>query len=605
MTLRYEWVWQSKASPDRLWPFLGDTNRTNRAAGLPTVRMQSHPLPNGGARLTGTARVLGTQVFWDERPYEWAAPHHFSIERVYHSGPLSRLVATTTLEPAGAGSTVTMSVEVESRGFFATLWTRWFVGIRTRRQMDRAMADVRRMAEAKADVRPAERPTLAGIAGTRLKDAREALSLVCNPALVERLCDLVAAAPEWELRRLRPFALARVWNADPMEVLRLCLHATDAGLLDLFWDAMCPHCRGAANRASSLAELTSQNHCATCNLDWEADFSRTVEVTFRPSGSIRETTDLAWCAGGPAVTPHVVAQRRVAAGVTATLELALPAGRYRVRAPQAEHPLLLDVVADAQAPVNVLFQLPLPEGAEQQVASTFTITASNPLDAEALVVVERTAWKDDVASAAVVTTQQQFRDLFAAEALAPGERLGVGHLTLLFTDLKDSTALYSAKGDAVAYALVREHFVALTQVVAECNGAVVKTIGDAVMAAFAEPVDALRAAERMHQVIAAQRGAQSLVLKVGLHAGSCLVVRLNDRLDYFGTNVNLAARAQAESVGGDVVVTSELAEDPSVAAWLNDRNPSRQPFTKALKGIREDTSLVRLRFDDAAETNAA
>lgn len=606
MTLRYEWTWTSKATPEQVWPLVSDTRRVNRAVSLPEVQLEPHPLPQGGASLTGRTQVAGTETTWDERPFEWIAPRRFSVERLYHSGPLLRMVSRTELEPDGTGTRMTMVVEAETRGLLGATWGRWFIGSQLRKKFDRVVTRLLQHAEAGEGPLLSEPITLDALARERLEQARAALSEVASRALADRLCQHIAEAPELDLRRIRPFALARDWGVDRFEVLRLCLHATRVGLLDLSWDAVCPHCRGAVDRLETMAGLRQTHRCETCNLDWEVDFAATVEVTFRPAGNVRETTDAEWCFGGPGNTPHVVAQKRLHARSGETIALSLPPGRYRVRSFQAQQPLELEV--DAGGDRQAAFAVPSNAETTHRVAQTFELALSNELEEEALVLVERTVWRDDVASAAVVTSQQAFRDLFAAEAIAPGEKLVVGRLTLLFTDLKDSTALYSTVGDAPAFALVRAHFDALSQIVTDFNGAVVKTIGDAVMASFSEPLDALRAAERMHEAIrtlAMQDGARSLVLKVGIHSGACLAVRLNDRLDYFGTSVNLAARAQAESVGDDVVVTADFAADPAVAAWLDARRPRRETFTKPLKGISGQTALVRLRFQALARTGAA
>ena len=77
---------------------------------------------------------------------------------------------------------------------------------------------------------------------------------------------------------------------------------------------------------------------------------------------------------------------------------------------------------------------------------------------------------------------------------AARRRCGVAKIALMFTDLKSSTAFYEKVGDARAYHLVRDHFAFLAAIIRENDGAIVKTIGDAVMAAFADPAKAVRAA---------------------------------------------------------------------------------------------------------------
>jgi class 3 adenylate cyclase len=101
-----------------------------------------------------------------------------------------------------------------------------------------------------------------------------------------------------------------------------------------------------------------------------------------------------------------------------------------------------------------------------------------------------------------VATLQAFRDLFSDQVLRPGDEVGIRRVTLLFSDLRGSTALYDAIGDAAAYRLVRDHFAYLAAIVREHEGTVVKTIGDAVMAAFHDPAEGLKAAIAMQERVA-------------------------------------------------------------------------------------------------------
>jgi class 3 adenylate cyclase len=156
-----------------------------------------------------------------------------------------------------------------------------------------------------------------------------------------------------------------------------------------------------------------------------------------------------------------------------------------------------------------------------------------------------------------------FWELFSGEAPATDESLRIGRVAILFTDLRDSTAMYAAYGDPRAYRLVRDHFALLSNVIARNNGTIVKTIGDAVMASFGSGVEAVRAAFESQAELrarAAEMGGE-LILKAGVHAGACLAVKLNDRLDFFGGAVNTAARVQALSHGNDVLVTNEVIRE--------------------------------------------
>ncbi|HWB51178.1 MAG TPA: adenylate/guanylate cyclase domain-containing protein, partial [Stellaceae bacterium] len=210
-------------------------------------------------------------------------------------------------------------------------------------------------------------------------------------------------------------------------------------------------------------------------------------------------------------------------------------------------------------------------------------------------------WAQDALTAHEATTMQAFRDLFADAVLRPGDQVGIGRIAFLFTDIKGSTDLYNRVGDARAYGFVREHYAVLTRAVREHDGAVVKTIGDAVMAAFTDPAGALDAALAIRDAIAAfnrhlaaEAGAEgvAILVKIGLHSGACIAVTLNDRLDYFGRTVNLAARLQGESAGGDIVLSETMAREPGVAERLGSLGARAE--TARVKGFAEPVALRRI-----------
>jgi class 3 adenylate cyclase len=148
----------------------------------------------------------------------------------------------------------------------------------------------------------------------------------------------------------------------------------------------------------------------------------------------------------------------------------------------------------------------------------------------------------------------------------------------------------------------------MARTIRDHQGAIVKTIGDAVMAAFARPEDGLAAAVKIQRQVAAFNhdhpvgdGADAVAIKLGLHQGPCIVVTLNDRLDYFGSTVNLAARLQGQSQGGDIVLSQEIAEDPAVAPLLAGLAVEGMPATldqAALKGFAEPLAFRRLIFPE-------
>jgi class 3 adenylate cyclase len=194
-------------------------------------------------------------------------------------------------------------------------------------------------------------------------------------------------------------------------------------------------------------------------------------------------------------------------------------------------------------------------------------------------------------------TNQVFRDIYGTDTIDVEQRLKITSLTFLFTDLKGSTELYERVGDLVAFDLVRAHFRVLNEIVAAEAGAVVKTIGDAVMATFPTPNRAVAAALRMREAMRDLndgRSREDLLLKIGIHEGPCLAVVLNDRQDYFGSTVNIAARVQALADSRAILTTRSVVADPQASALLETSGLKPVSQRRALRGIADEVAVYEI-----------
>ena len=601
----YRWEYELRSSPQALWPVVADTNRFNRDAGVPavvdTVSADAvERLHNSRRRLR--LSLLGFNLEWEEDPFEWIRPYRFGVVRRYKSGPVAEMrISAELAEREGGGTRLVYQIWATPRGALGRLVIPSQIGRRAARQFADTFRRYDEMARARTPaLADGDGSTLN--AGERARLGRTREKLVADgarEALVARLAETVERGDELTLSRLRPYALADCWTEPRREVLELCLRATRAGLLDFSWELLCPLCRGASQASGSLKDVHSNQHCESCNIDFTVNFDRSVELTFRPNAAVRRVEARAFCVGGPLVTPHVVAQQIIPPRSRRTVTPALEEGRHRVRVHNLPGGQLVSASRDGGARAATLG----PGGGawpteELHVSTRPALTFENASDAEQLFILERTAWNDQAATAAEVTALQLFRDLFAFEALRPGDQINVGQMTILFTDLRGSTQLYREVGDAVAFGAVMSHFDVLKEAIAAEGGAVVKTLGDAVMAAFTRPAQAVRAIMRAQARLAAPTGdARPLRLKAGIHTGPCIAVTLNDRLDYFGSNVNIAARLEPLSTGADCVISAAVREDPRVAAMLEDPAGDlfAEPLHTRLKGFdEEDFELWRV-----------
>ena len=631
--LHCDWEWLLPAPPEALWPLVANTDRFNYDAGLPR-EVNTGGDRSAGVPLQGVAvSAAGLRLQVTQRPFEWVAPQWFEVYRVFDRGPLHTFRVRVELHPDPGGTRLRYRVWCGPRGAVG----RWLLGLQlksSRKTFDKVFREYGALAQqagptAQSQLAIAPSAPVEFAPGGRERLAREVGALGSGPdkpALVKRLSGVLERGDGFLACRVRPYELADAWGAGRRDVLELCLRATRAGLLDLRWDLLCPLCRGAKHTAASLSGVTSEAHCDACNIDYEVNFERQVELSFRANSAIRPAPDLLYCAGAPGLTPHIAVQLLLAPGEARTVQPQLAPGRYRLRLDNAgggRYLRITEGTADSVAAASGsrpaaemlsggCFQqpdsaarMPPPQGSleialdpmhwpadEPELPVGTQLTLRNATDAPQLAMLERLAWTDDAVTAAEVTALQVFRDLFSSEALRPDQQISVGRVAVLFTDLVASTRLYREIGDAPAFGRVMEHFDILREEIAARGGAIVKTIGDAVLGVFTAPLPALRAMLAAQQRLAAAD--PPLRLKAGLHSGPCIAVTLNDRLDYFGTTVNFASRLAHAGDSVEVVISAAVHADPEVATWLGSRDAGVrcEPLQAALKGFEEESTQL-------------
>jgi class 3 adenylate cyclase len=590
------WTWHVDRPVGAMWASLADTARLNEASRLPRHEIEEIAQPDGSVLYLGRFKVGPFKIEWREKPVNWVFGQWFEHCRYFTRGPLALLCARLTIAPEESGSRIGYEVEAAAANWIGRLLlaTGFFASVeRSYRKVVHEAAEYAAGERETPFSFEAPRPS----AETKARVDRLVAQIEATPhghGLARRLADLVLTAQEVDLWHIRPLGLARRWKSDALATIEACLQAVKAGLLEMRWDLLCPRCRVAKAWVGSLDRLPKGAHCPTCNIDYDADFSRNVEADFRPAPGLRRLESGEYCLFGPMSTPHIKLQVHLDPGESRELGAVLAPGSYRLRSlePGGECSFEHDgggfpeVVATAQAveagPLS-------PPG---------QVTLSNRDRRPRVLVIEDRSWTRDCLTADRLTALQAFRDLFSGEVLRPGDEVAIGQVTLMFTDLKGSTALYERIGDAAAYHLVRDHFAFLAGQIRENEGAIVKTIGDAVMAAFLAPSAAVKAALAIQKRVAefnaahAEKQGAGIIIKLGLHKGPCIAVTLNERLDYFGGTVNLAARLQGRSEGGDIILSQALLAEPEVEALLKSYRLIEE--SAAFKGFDRPMPYYRL-----------
>jgi len=580
--------------PEAIWPCVADTARVNELSGSPAYKVEERVDAQGRVHRYATVGLGPLRVRWEEGFGEWQENLRLVQTRNFVNGPIRRFQAGTELYPDGGGSRLVFFSEIECVGLLG--WLAAKSGLIDREGDKRLAAIERLIAEAAGDdhipganareaAKPAARRRLAALTAELARDP-------ASHGLAPKLSEFLLHAPVVALRGIRPLALARFWQAKGEQTVELFLAAQRLGILAMGWELLCPRCRGAKSRVEHLHDLPKGAHCSSCNIDYQRDFTRNVELTFHPEPWLRPLPEGELCLLGQGTTPHVKFQAEVGARSNKHFALTLRPGRYRFRTVEAGGEADADIADDGIIPEIKASGADIVVAAQEH-KDEFVIC--NDTDRPLMFVIEDRNWAADALTGERVIAMPAFRRLCPEQLLRPGDDVEIGRVAIVFTDLQGSTQLYDQLGDAPAYRLVRDHFAFLSERVQRHNGFVVKTVGDAVMAAFHDPADAVRAVLSIRDEVASFNRGRSdagIVLKLGLHLGSCIAVTAGGLLDYFGSAVNTAARLEHQCRGGEAIISQTVLADPEAREALAGRSLIEDEAM--LRGLSEPVRFVRV-----------
>jgi class 3 adenylate cyclase len=430
-----------------------------------------------------------------------------------------------------------------------------------------------------------------------------------------------------KLCRINVLNFAAEHGLNEEKVISAFLHASRLGLFELTWNVLCPGCGGVLDATQTLRSVHKEAYdCALCASGYEPTLDEMVEVVFTVNPRVRRIAahdphslpiweyfrQIFWGSGvdlpetslEELLDEITIEAIELPAGEKALISLQLPAVFVIVFEPVTHAAHFIDVkgepTRERQQLAMIFNKTHAPTGTTEMRPGPLRLALENRTDMRTL----PSVWiagdalhhllgrRRPFLTAKRLLSNQTFRDIYRTDTLDVDQGLKITSLTFLFTDLKGSTALYDRVGDLVAYDLVREHFRVLNEIVASEGGAVVKTIGDAVMATFPTPDRALAAALRMRDSV--QKLKNDLLIKIGIHEGPCLAVTLNDRLDYFGQTVNIAARVQNLANSRAIFASKSVVENAQVSKLLKASNLTLTEQEAALRGVADRMTVYQI-----------
>ena len=452
-----------------------------------------------------------------------------------------------------------------------------------------------------------------------------------DPRAAAAIEALVQDAPDRALARVNVLDFAAKNGIDEERAISAFLHAARLGLFELSWNVLCPSCGGVIDASLTLKSVNRpEYYCAWCAAGYEPILDEIVEVTFTVNRRARRiaahTPDelplaeyfrqVFWSSAIdlPDDLDQVIEEVTLDAielppGEKALLSLQLPARLVFLLDPVTHMTQFFQVKGEPtreRQSLSFAFDKVLaPAETIELRPGPLRLSLENRTDKRALPglwlamdkLQELLSRRRPFLTAKRLLTNQVFRDLYGADTIDVDQRLKITSLTFLFTDLRGSTDLYERVGDLVAFDLVRAHFQVLNDIIANEAGAVVKTSGDAVMATFSTPDRAVAAALRMRDAMHDFKDSgtgDGLLLKIGIHEGPCLAVVLDQRQDYFGRTVNIAARVQDLADSRSILATGPVVKHPGASNLLETSGLRPVPHQRALRGVAEEMAVYEI-----------
>jgi class 3 adenylate cyclase len=474
-----------------------------------------------------------------------------------------------------------------------------------------------------------------------------------RPKIVTDLRRYIEDADDSALFRVNAIQYAKNNGLNESEVIDLFLYSAKLGIFQLEWNMVCPTCACIVDKLSTLNDVHANFICKFCGVDGKLDFDDYIQVVFTINPAIRQISfhqpkaiapeDYLFnvlFARGVKELPNGLTHMDVGKMLIKHLQIVEPdqevhvemdvtPGIYNITELYSNASLAF-LIADEQSDIdtiNVDFsheeinvkdrQLTQIRAEILQQFRSFEKYANlnckkihvnfknNSSEKTTLMLVNipvgipiiRLEFYPCLTGKRLLTNQT-FVNLFRSESLNANEAMKINDISVLFTDLEGSVKLYDNIGEVNAFHAIRQHFETLETIVRNNNGAIIKTMGDAVMAVFLQPHDGLKAALDIMKTFKSlyKNNPRDLKLRLGMNHGHSIIVSHNSQTDYFGQTVNVASRIQKLARSNEICLTKEVVQSEHASNLLKGFKLSEEVAT--LKGISNKIVVVKVTVDD-------
>ncbi len=583
-------TWELSSSPEDLWPFVSNTERLNRAINLPSVTFSMRTSASGERRRIADAKISGIPMQWQEHMFEWIEAKRMSVLREFQRGPVRWLTSIVELQRRGdGGTTLTHSFRMNCRHLAGLAFVKIQMNALTKRALDRVY---RRMdsvvggpKQSDMTIDAFEAQNVLSRNSSKLLDqiTDRLVAKALDRIAIFKVIDFVRTASAQDVGHVRPRVLARTLKLSSDAVVAVCLHGVQEGLFEISWDVICPSCRIATTSQDSIENIKKHTRCEACDFDFELNFATNVELIFRVNSQIRKPELGQYCIGGPAHSPHVASQTRLAAGETIDLGLELPEGHYVLRGPQL--PFSIPIHVNTTSTLDCL-QLDLSAGWTRKssielIAQRQLLTVSNHGANEILFRVERSTIPDDALTALQAAGLPFFRRYFSSQIPSAQQIASVQTLTLLVVTSRVAGELASRFGEFESCDLRKRHLEQLVELAVRFDGAFVRPFDEGGLLVFRNPASAVLALQQIRETIPQTDGRPTWQPIVAVYQGPVLVTTINGQIEYLGTSLLVIHSLVSQGRPLEIATTREFEKQLQSAgfkfAGVQREQPSDMP----------------------------
>ncbi|RME75663.1 MAG: adenylate/guanylate cyclase domain-containing protein [Planctomycetota bacterium] len=589
-TMEYLWEFQIDGRVEEIWPYVSDTSMMNRLMSMSKIHLEEREGLLYAQTLEGAISMA-----WKELPWIWQKNLFLQVERLYSKGPAKYLRFLAILQPWGNNQTKVYYYLgwIPKNGFYGLalkiamniFQKRYNKALKfVEKEIHRLKA--RRESRQSLPLLPFSNPPLKGEIKEKVLSFIEKMkSFGIDPGFGMEIFTLLINAPMEYVDRIRPLFWKPYLSCSEDDLLLFFLSGVKVGAFLLTWDIICPHCKGVRRELQNLGDLPEKERCEPCQLEFSMDHHDLIEVIFHFHPQLRKTEKILYCAAEPAKKKHIYLAQKLEGNESRHFSLVLKPGNYNLRVRGRTSSIKLEVVDNLDLKNNASSQPKSIKSSSESFLSwkmdssdtlllsskqSLNLKVTNPYSSQEYLVLERIEYNPQILFPRKLFNFSKFRDLFREETLGSKISLQIGNQAILFTDLVGSTRFYDENGDAKAFKAVREHFIEAFRIIESMQGVIVKTIGDAIMASFDSPLQALKAAITLQENFHPKKE-NTLNLRISLHYGPCLAVNLNTGIDYFGKTVNLAAKLQGLVEAGQIVLTYSMYKEKEINTYLDSK----------------------------------